>query len=235
MSHPSRKVVPLTERLRELKGTERPGWLGAKAGATPRVAFAPPQSTAGRIEDAPEFKRRLDEARAEAEIEGLRAAQHKVEALVERYGDALVRLQEMTRENARPLAAEVVELALVVAREILGRECSIDHEPLLARVEAALRSVAGDATIEVRLSKGDLTYIAKRRPDLAEAGVVLIEDPRLGPGGCVVETPERIVDASIEARLDAVRAALNEVVEAGGDDEPAEAETPPPATEEEAP
>ena len=235
MNRPVQKVVPLTERLREVKGTDRPAWLGARTAQTARTAFAPPQASIARLQDDPELKRQLDEARAEAEIEGLRAAQHKVEALVERYGDALVRLQEMTRENARPLAAEVVELALVVAREILGRECTIDHEPLLRRVEAALQSVAGDATIEVRLSKGDLTYIAKRRPDLGEAGVVLIEDPRLGPGGCVVETPERIVDASIEARLDAVRAALTEVVESRADGEPAPEKTPAPATGEEAP
>ena len=60
----------------------------------------------------------------------------------------------------------------------------------------------------VRLGRADLTWVRRKRSDLLERGVTLVEDPSIGVGGCVVETAEWVTDATIEKRLEAVREAM---------------------------
>ena len=52
-----------------------------------------------------------------------------------------------------------------------------------------------------------------KRPELFHAGIELVEDSTLGIGGCVVETPHRVIDATIETRLMAIKDALEVALE----------------------
>ena len=64
------------------------------------------------------------------------------------------------------------------------------------------------------LGPEDIAWVRQRRPDLERRGVELRLDEALGIGGCVVETPRRLIDASMERRLEMVRESLVEVVQA---------------------
>ncbi len=198
----------------------------------PRPLFSVPMSPpapAPALADAPEAAVELEELRRSAEHEGLMAAQHKVEALAQRYLDAVARLEEQSRRGVRPLASEVVELALVVARELVGRELSLDRDALVGGLDEALASASEDQQVTVRIGPTDLAYLRKRRPDLSESKIAFVEDVTLTIGGCVVETTQRVVDRSIEARLESVREALTTLLdrpEAATADEVEVEETP---------
>jgi vacuolar-type H+-ATPase subunit E/Vma4 len=240
--------VPLATRLHRLAAASAPAWLERRPRTTLRPAFGaappppgleppetpapatsapPPGSDAAEL--AARFRDELDELRLQAEKEGLLAAQTKVETIIERYLDAIERLGRLGAEAARPRPADVVELALVVARELLGRELAADRERLAALVDEALRELPADAPVVVRLGRADLAYLRRRRPDLEGRGVVLQADPQIGVGGCVVETREWLRDATVETRLAAVRerlvtlldGALGPAPAPGGDEEDA--------------
>ena len=70
------------------------------------------------------------------------------------------------------------------------------------------------------------------RPDDFHAhfrdGVVIVEDKTLTVGGCIVETPAWVLDASIEARLEAVRAGLVEIMQSSSADETKDEDDLPP-------
>ena len=106
----------------------------------------------------------------------------------------------------------------MVAKEIVQRELAADRSQLLAVVDRALSSVSADTQLVLRVSPGDANYVRQRRPELLREGVVIVEDKQLTVGGCVVETPAWVLDASIEARLEAVREGLVEILQVTSDD-----------------
>jgi flagellar assembly protein FliH len=158
------------------------------------------------------------EEAALARLEAERAAQEKARAeldkQIQRYVDGIARLQGVVRELGKPLAGEVVELAMVVAREIIGRELATDRSRIADVVAEALADADGEGAVVVRMNPADLAQLRERRPELAQ-GAAFVEDRRLAAGGCVVESASQVIDASIEARLDAVRLAVVRELRAG--------------------
>ena len=207
----------LGDVLRHVDGAPVPEWLIKKEVTPARPLFAlakPPAAPDPNAHDP-----QLEEARAAAELDGLKAAQEKVETLCERYLDGIGHLADVARDARRPAADEVVALAVVIAREILERELSIDRDRVLETVERILQQVKGDGGVSVRLGRADLAYVTLRRPDLFEAGIRFVEDESIGVGGCVVETVGTVTDATLEKRLATVAQAVSQLFA----EEPAEA------------
>jgi flagellar assembly protein FliH len=215
------RPVPLAERLpHAAAGPVAPSWV-AQRGPTPRprplraqsqsVAVVPVAKSAEETWLA-ERQAEIDEARAAAELEGLRMGQSKVEMLIERYLDAIKRLGIAVREARRPSVDEIVDLAFIVAREIVAREITVDRELVARKLDEVLGNVVVDASVIIRLGGADLAYIRRRRPELTAAGVQFVEDATLGPGGCRIETPKAAIDLSVDARLAAVRTEVAAIV-----------------------
>ena len=160
----------------------------------------------------------VEEIKRRAEQQGLLAAKGKVEALAHRYLDAIARLTAAVHEGSRPDAHQIVELAMIVGRAVVAHELSARHELLLATVESALLAVRDDEAVHVRLGPTDLAYVQQNRPELAQSGVRFVEDATLAIGGCIVESTQRVIDASIEARLASVRAAVTAIFSEVGPD-----------------
>jgi flagellar biosynthesis/type III secretory pathway protein FliH len=241
-------ATPLAERLPTVDFPGARPWFEAPAVSAPRPLFSPPAATptatvddgagaaavaAAQAELAAERKG-IEKAREDAEKAGLATAQAKVEEIVERYLDGIQRLLQATRLAHRPEPGEVVELALLVAKEVLGRELSMDRSILMSAIDRALSSVSADTQLVLRVSPADAAYVKHRRPELLREGVVLVEDKKIAVGGCIVETPAWVLDASIEARLEAVRGGLVELMTSAAADVAEVDETPIAASQEEA-
>jgi flagellar assembly protein FliH len=199
----------LSDVLSRVEGPPVPEWLTKKEAPTARPMFA--LAAAPDKPDPSVLEQHLEDARTAAELDGLKAAQEKVETLCERYLDGIGHLAEVAKEARRPLADEVVALAVVIAREILQRELSVDRDRVLETVERVLSQVKGDGGVSVRLGRADLAYVTQRRPDLFEAGVRFVEDESIGVGGCVVETLGTVTDATLEKRLATVARAVSQL------------------------
>jgi flagellar assembly protein FliH len=209
-------LSPLAQKLPQVRpGATRAAWMQTEAPAPTPLFGVPSQPT---VIDEAEVTRRLDQALAEARAEGERQGWQKAEADVAaalvRLGDALGRVESIARAMARPYATELVELALIVARELVGAEVQRDPAPLIELVERCLDDVAGESSITVRLHPADRAALLAARPDLAGAADLrVVDDPSLARGGCAVESARRLVDARLEERLDSVRDGLRELLE----------------------
>jgi flagellar assembly protein FliH len=216
---PIPRLVPLADLLRRAEpAVVVPSWMSA-APPTPAPMFSSP-SPAPPILDEAEVARRLaeavEEARAEGERQGWAKAEADVAAAIARLGDALGKIDATARAMARPFATELVELALLVARELVGAEVSRDPAPLVHLVERCLDDVAGESQIIVRLHPADRAALLAARPDLVRPDLRVIEDASLARGGCAVESTRRLVDARLEERLDKMRDGLRELLEEAG-------------------
>ncbi len=146
------------------------------------------------------------QAREQGYAAGLAAAAADVErlrALVERVGEA-------AGGREQRLADEVLDLALVFARQLLGQALSMRRELVLPIVAAALSQLP-QATrhIELRLNPADAALVRTVLPeDHAGPHVALVPDPAVAPGGCLVDAEQAAVDATIATRWRRLLASL---------------------------
>jgi flagellar assembly protein FliH len=208
-------IAPLASRLPQARAGGAASWM-ATSSPPPTPLFGGGQTPT--VLDEAEMERRLGEAlieaRAEGERQGWQKAEADVAAAIAHLGQALDRVFATARAMTRPYATELVELALIIARELVGAEVRRDPAPLIALVEHCLDDVAGESSITVRLHPADRAALLAARPDLAKTpDIRVVEDPSLARGGCAVESSRRLVDARLEERLDNVRDGLRELLE----------------------
>jgi flagellar assembly protein FliH len=110
--------------------------------------------------------------------------------------------------------AEVAELALEVARRLLGRELASDPAAVRAGAACAVGAARGRRRATLRLHPAAAAALRGEEGPLAALGglpsLQLVSDPGLAPGDAVVETEGGAVDARLEVRLEAFRRALVE-------------------------
>lgn len=136
------------------------------------------------------FEAGLEQGRGEMEQETRRLRQ-----LAESLGSALDSLDFR-------LADEVLSLALDVAKQVIAGEFAARPERILDVVKLALRQMA-ESTREARLllNPEDAQLV---RPILNElldkSRLRIVEDVRIVRGGCLIETPQGDLDATLQTR-----------------------------------
>jgi flagellar assembly protein FliH len=100
------------------------------------------------------------------------------------------------------LAAQVLELACDLARQVVRRELVQSLEPLKTVVHEALALAVQDGQpATVRLNPADLSLL---QDDIGEAlgaqKIKLVPDAAITPGGCAVESVQGTVDGTVEKR-----------------------------------
>jgi flagellar biosynthesis/type III secretory pathway protein FliH len=112
--------------------------------------------------------------------------------------------------------ANLYALATAVAHQVIGREVAIEPELVLELVRRALDEIDAESPVSVRVHPQDLPLVQARLDATgAEAGAEQIEiafaaDASLSRGGCIVETPRRLVDGRIETALQALYVRLSD-------------------------
>lgn len=154
------------------------------------------------------YDRGHEEGRTEGEIAeaarlrtALAAAEEALDVL--RAGE--VRWTGTIEEN-------VCALAVVIARQVIGRELKADVGPVAELVRSALAEFPIDQPIRIRINPADLNALGtvgavENDPLRSIAGdreARWLPDASIAPGGCVVEGRERIIDGRVDTALERV-------------------------------
>jgi len=112
--------------------------------------------------------------------------------------------------------ANLYALATAVAHQVIDREVASEPELVLELVRRALDEIDAESPVSVRVHPLDLPLVQARLGAAGgEAGGEQIEiafaaDASLSRGGCIVETPRRLVDGRIETALQALYVRLSD-------------------------
>lgn len=157
-------------------------------------------------------RQRLAAAQAEcerireaAELEGRREGAAQATLLIAR---ARADRDDMLRRDER----ELLELSLVIAAKVLGRELEVSGA-IVDLVAQALTAARRAKQVRVRLHPDDEPTVRAREPELVvrldpAVGFALVADADVSRGSCVVETEGGRIDASLDTQLSALRRAL---------------------------
>jgi flagellar assembly protein FliH len=153
-----------------------------------------------------EAERRAQEARQAGFQEGLAtaktAAAAEIKALSERVARTIVDLVEMRPRLRRQAEADLVKLALAIARRILHRELAIDPEAMRGLIQAALEKLQSQEIYRVRIHPSQEALVRSMLEHSPQARSLQFQlDPALEHGAAVFETTRGNLDASVETQL----------------------------------
>ncbi len=115
------------------------------------------------------------------------------------------------------LEPQMIGLVFELASYVIKQEVEANKTVVLSVVRNALRRVADSGTLRIRVNAGDLETVRGNREELLTLvdnirHVEIIEDRRVGAGGCIVETGAGNIDARIETQIADVADTLNRIV-----------------------
>lgn len=111
---------------------------------------------------------------------------------------------------------EIVELAMAIARKIIGNEILSNPDFVVEVAKRAIQKAADREDITIRVSPENLDSALGAKDNIFQSvngirNLKIVSDPTIEPGGCVVDTPNGTVDARIERQLSEIEQSLTEV------------------------
>ncbi|MHB8959137.1 MAG: FliH/SctL family protein [Candidatus Limnocylindrales bacterium] len=185
------------------------------------LALPDPTTEAARAAREAAAERRLAETLRLAEERGHEAGRLRAEGELASAVSA-ARTLARTLETAVPrdvdmVARTVAELAILVARRIIGAELRHDPAVLVAAIEAGLRQAVGASSVQVELHPQavgpvETAWVVRHGQRHRALAWSFVADPTLPFGGCRLRTEYGLVEAGLEDQLSEVAAALDAAI-----------------------
>jgi flagellar assembly protein FliH len=150
---------------------------------------------------------------SEGEKAGLEMAEKKLEAAMQRCGDAILELGKLRSFLFTQVEQQVVKLSMQVAQKIVRREIQADRDIIQTLVRVALGHVAEKSAVTIHLSPLDYNYLLEQRAELSQSegrDISLLADKSIERGGCLIQTECGDIDARIEEQFREVESAFFE-------------------------
>jgi flagellar assembly protein FliH len=146
---------------------------------------------------------------ASGERAGVEAGTRRADAMLRRMAQTIEDISHLRKTMVHQTERQMVQLALLLARRVVGRELALDVELVAAMAHVALERLGESGPATIRLNPEDFAALVLLRGEAWEgAQVAITPDPALPRGGCVVDSEFGRVDAGIEAQLGELSRAL---------------------------
>lgn len=151
------------------------------------------------------------QARGMAQAQTVIAAEtaQAVEPLRQKLTQTLDELTRLRSSIALRAERDLVRLSLEIAKKIVHREVTIDHEIALTLARVALSRIHNRAVATIHLHPDDYNFVAMHQDKFdGNCSIELVEDRSIGRGGCLVSTEMGDVDARIENQFAEIESGL---------------------------
>jgi len=161
-------------------------------------------ATAGHLEELQ--KEAFDEAFQKGHAEGLAAGEAAVRERADRFDELLRALSEPFDRLDDSVEKQLVELAIAIVKQLFRREIKIDPSHVIGVVREAIQLLPiASRNVQVQLHPDDAALVRETlSPAEGEPAWTIVEDPLVAQGGCRITTENSHIDATTEARLQAV-------------------------------
>lgn len=170
-----------------------------------------------RIDDRNLVSRAQEEAESikkSAFEEGYQNGLNKANADLEKFRTNLVKFLGASREVFEYVAPDILEISIDIAKKIIKKEVESDPQVLIETIVDVLKTVSkNEPKINIRVHPQNAQFIKDSLPTVTyqygiEAKINIISDPSIEEGGCVFQTNNGIVDASIDTQIEIIKKAL---------------------------
>ena len=145
--------------------------------------------------------------------EGVRQAKSDLENFRATLGEFMGAKDRVFEE----VAPQILPIAMEIAEKIIKTEVKLDPQIVLDTILDVLKTLSkNEPKIILKINPVQVQYIKDTLPEQVrlmgmEAKLSIISDESVTEGGCIVQTNNGLVDASIEAQLEIVQNALRSI------------------------
>ena len=189
------------------------------AAQSPACGFVPPAASEGgrRARSGDDIEEKIRAAQQQGVQEGHTAARQEMgvqlEAMNVRMARAIEEMSGMRQRFRHEAEADVVALALAIARRILHRELTMAPDALLGLVKAALEKIEAREVHRVRIRPEDAPMVKQFLEKMGlPQKVEVISDPGLERGSAILDSSRGALDASVETQLAEIERGLADLV-----------------------
>ena len=170
-----------------------------------------------RIDDRNLVSRAQEEAeniKKSAFEEGYRKGLEQAEADIEEFRKDLSGFMNAPKDVFEYIAPDILEISVDIAKKIIKKEVESDPQVLMNTIIDVLKTVSkSEPKINIRVKPQAVQFIKDTLPNIAyqfgiDAKVNIVSDPSIEDGGCIFQTNNGIVDASIDTQLEIIKKSL---------------------------
>ena len=170
-----------------------------------------------RIDDRNLVSRAQEEAsyiKQSAYQEGFNAGVQQAQADLENFRNTLGAFMGAEEKVFEEIAPQILPIAMEIAQKVIKTEVKTDPQIVLDTIMDVLKTLSkNEPKIVLRVNPVQVQYIKDTLPEQVrllgmETKLSILSDESITEGGCIVETNNGLVDASVEAQLEIVQNAL---------------------------
>lgn len=149
--------------------------------------------------------------------EGYKAGLEKASADMEVFRAEISNFMSAKKDVFEFIAPDILEISVDIAKKVIRKELESDPQVLLNTIVEVLRSISkSEPKITIRVRPQAVQFIKDTIPNITyqygiEAKINIVADPSIDEGGCVFQTNNGIVDASIDTQVEIIKKALDGV------------------------
>jgi len=147
-----------------------------------------------------------DEAWERGRSDGVKAGEREIAARATRFDELLCALSKPFDQLDDAVEAQLIELSIAVVKQLFRREINIDPSHIVGIAREAIQALPiASRSVLLHLHPDDAELVrGALRPADNEPAWAIAEDALLTRGSCKVTTENSQIDATAEARLNAV-------------------------------
>lgn len=170
-----------------------------------------------RIDDRNLVSRAQEEAetiKKSAFEEGYRKGLEQAESDLEIFRKNITTFMNATKDVFEYIAPDILEISVDIAKKIIKKEVETDPQVLINTIVDVLKTLAkNEPKINIRVKPQAVQFIKDTLPNITyqygiEAKINIIADPSIEEGGCIFQTNNGIVDASVDTQLEIIKKAI---------------------------
>lgn len=170
-----------------------------------------------RIDDRNLVSRAQEEAdtiKKSAFEEGYRKGLEQAEADMQVFRKDISSFMNAAEDVFEYIAPDILEISVDIAKKVIKKEVETDPQVLINTIVDVLKTVSkNEPKINIRVRPQAVQFIKDTVPNIAyqfgiEAKINIVADPSIEEGGCIFQTNNGIVDASIDTQLEIIKKAL---------------------------
>ena len=119
-----------------------------------------------------------------------------------------------SKEVFEYIAPDILEISVDIAKKIVKKELETDPQVLINTIIEVLKKTSkNEPKINIRVRPEDVQFVKDTVPNITyqyglDAKINIVADSSLQDGGCIFQTNNGIVDASIDTQLEIIKKSL---------------------------
>ena len=170
-----------------------------------------------RIDDRNLVSRAQEEAdsiKKSAFEEGYRKGLEQSKSDLDAFRTNLIAFMHSREDVFEYIAPDILEISVDIAKKIIKKEVESDPQVLINTIVDVLKTLSkNEPKINIKVKPQAVQFIKDTIPNITyqygiDAKINIIADPSIEEGGCIFQTNNGVVDASIDTQLEIIKKAL---------------------------